>query len=111
MALNELKYIFALLGAKSIKWKILDKKDENNELSGKVNVSTGAINGGLGFENNENNSDLFKNEGIRTFPDNKIVPNNTTNTKSINYRARAEKVMKRTKSRISPSALSYYILW
>ena len=84
---EELKYIFALLGAKSIKWKILDKKDENNELSGKVNVSTGAINGGLGFENNENNSDLFKNEGIRTFPDNKIVPNikNILNDKSIYY--------------------------
>lgn len=84
---EELKHIFALLGAKSIKWKIMDKKDENNEVSGKVNVSTGAINGGLGFENSENNSDLFKNEGMRTFPDNKIVPNikNILNDKSIYY--------------------------
>ncbi len=84
---EELKHIFALLGAKSIKWKIMDKKDENNEVNGKVNVSTGAINGGLGFENSENNSDLFKNEGMRTFPDNKIVPNikNILNDKSIYY--------------------------
>ncbi len=84
---EELKHIFALLGAKSIKWKIMDKKDENNEVNGKINVNTGVINGGLGFENCENNSDLFKNEGMRTFPDKKIIPNikSILNDKSIYY--------------------------
>lgn len=84
---EELKYIFALLGAKSIKWKIMDKKDENNEIKGKANVNIGGINSGLGFENSEDNSDLFKNEGMRTFPDNKIVPNikDILNDKSIYY--------------------------
>lgn len=84
---EELKHIFALLGAKSIKWKIMDKKDENNEIKGKANVNVGPLNTGLGFENSDNNSDLFKNEGMRTFPDNKIVPNikHILNDKSIYY--------------------------
>ncbi len=84
---EELKHIFALLGAKSIKWKIIDKKDENNEFSSKININAGVINCGLGYESVDSVSDLFKNEGVRTFPNNKIVPNikNIVNDKSIFY--------------------------
>ena len=84
---EELKHIFALLGAESIKWKIIDKKDENNDIKGKVNLNTGVVNTGLGFESGEASSDLFKSEGFRTFPDQKIVPNikNILNDKSIYY--------------------------
>jgi hypothetical protein len=84
---EELKHIFTLLGAKSIKWKIMDKKDENSELSSKININSGNINGGLGYESENSTSDLFKNEGVRTFPNNKIVPNikHILNDKSIFY--------------------------
>ncbi len=84
---EELKHIFALLGAKSIKWTIVNKNEDNHEIGAKVNVCALNVGAGAGFENTEYNSDLFKNEGMRTFPNNKIVPNvkNILNDKSIYY--------------------------
>jgi len=39
------------------------------------------------------------------------VPKGTTIKKYTNYRARAEKVMKATNNKYSPSSLSYYLIW
>jgi hypothetical protein len=71
---EELKHIFALLGAKSIKWNIVDYKEEVKKLDGKIEVNIAGEGAGLGFENINSQADLFKNSGERTFPDNKIEP-------------------------------------
>ncbi len=71
---EELKHIFALLGAKSIKWKIVDKKEESNEISGNVGVEVLGQSAGIGIESINEKGDIFKNSGERTFPDNRIIP-------------------------------------
>lgn len=42
---------------------------------------------------------------------NKEIPEGTMKNKSLNYRARAEKVMKETNNKYSPASLSYNLLW
>ena len=42
---------------------------------------------------------------------NNKIPLGTMKNKYINYRKRAEKVMKQTNNMFSPSALAYFILW
>jgi hypothetical protein len=42
---------------------------------------------------------------------NNKIPEGTAKLKYTNYRKRAEKVMKETNNKFSPSSLSYYILW
>ncbi len=71
---EELKHIFALLGAKSIKWNIVDYKEEVKKIDGKIEVNIAGEGAGIGFENSNSQADLFKNSGERTFPDNKIEP-------------------------------------
>lgn len=110
---EELKHIFALLGAKSIKWNIVDYKEEVKKIDGKIEVNIAGEGAGLGFENSNSQADLFKNSGERTFPDNKIEPdvNKILNDSSIYYLMMEdswkEMIKRRIESNIQYDKFSY----